>query len=159
MSVQATYDLKLTSLETPSLDDLSVGGSVTDRFDLSGILTGTSAVPVSKQWAERKALSAGAHNIDLTSLARAGLATVDMTGLKVQLFKFRNRSEASSMTVKAAASLGYAIFGASGQHVLGPGEALLIYGADQKADVAADEKVIAVTGTGTDAFDVQIVAG
>lgn len=128
-------------------------------LSLTGQLTGDTQIPVSKQAVFEKALAAGVGTIDLTSLPGVS-GTVDGSGLKVQLLILRNKpGNANAITIKAGASNGYDIFGASGEITLAPGQAIILFGDDKSPDVAAGDRTIDLTGSLTQVLQVHVVLG
>lgn len=124
------------------------------------VLNATSTPAVTKGWQDQVALSGGAVTIDLTALALTGLTSVDFTGLKVQAVKIKvSASATGAMTFVPGATTGYNIFGASGSLVLPPGGVAVIYAPEGWADVGAGAKNIDVSGTGTETFWIEMVAG
>lgn len=163
---QVEFDLKCKVTETIPLgldgvtDQAFVAQIATDTS--SGTKTPSSQVPCTTRWEDTLSLSGGTYTIDLTALASGNLPTKDLTGLKVQFFKFRNRSGNANMTIADGAANGYHIFGdASGQITLPPGMEVLLAAtaAEGLPDVSGTAKNITITGTGAQSFDVQIVAG
>ena len=164
---QCEFDFKLKVTETIALgldgvtDQAFVAQIGTDVS--SGTKTPTSAVPCTQRWEDTISLVAGAHTIDLTALPNGNLANKDFTGLTVQFIKVINPStNANSITVKDGATNGYLIYGdTSGQVTIAPGM-MNFHGAAETeglAAVSATVKTIDITGTGTQSFKVQVVAG
>jgi len=111
-------------------------------------------------------LSSGTATIDLTALTRGngGATAVNMSGLKVQIFKFENVStNTAAITITDGASNGYNIFGdASGQVTLGIGCVLQVVcpTAEYLPDVAAGAKDIDLSSSDQDAtINVMLAAG
>lgn len=135
--------------------------ATTNGLNETGTLTASTSVPVIKHVAYQKTMSGGAATIDLTSQPGINTAeTIDMTGLKVQLAKFRNlATNANNITVAKGASNGHTLLGASWEFTLAPGQSVTIYGNEAVADVAAGVKTIDITGTGSQVLEIQMVAG
>ena len=164
---QCEFDFKLKVTETIAL---GLDG-VTDQACVaqiaastsSGTKTPSTAVPCTQRWEDTVALAAGTVTLDLTALSSGNLPTKDLTGLTVQFIKVINPStNANNITVADGAANGYLIFGdASGQITIPPGMGVM-FGAmvtEGLAAVSATVKNITITGTGTQTFDIQIVAG
>lgn len=110
----------------------------------------------------QKALTAGAATIDLTALPLTGATsqTQSFNGLKLRAAKFRNPSSNSgAITIQTGASNGYAPFGTAGVVVLSPGQSALVNYESDAAAVSSTVKNIGLSGTGTEALDVILVAG
>lgn len=164
---QCEFDFKLKVTETIPLGlDAVTDQPFIEQIDTtnsSGTKTPTTSVPCTQRWADTVSLSGGTVTIDLTALSNGNLPTKDFTGLTVQFIKVRNPStNANNITVADGAANGYLIFGdASGQVTIPPGMTVM-FGAvatEGLAAVSATVKNITVTGTGSQAFDIQIVAG
>jgi hypothetical protein len=161
MSVAATYSLKLEVRETLTVgvDAASLPVVLHDQLNVSGTLNATSAVPATKHIQDAAVpLAAGVYTIDLTALPGTGGATVDGTGLKVQLIRIHNKG-AAAMTFADGVTNGYELLGAAWTITLPPGGAMQFYLPDTAPDIGASAKTIDVTGTGTQTFDLSIVMG
>ncbi len=94
MSLSVTYDSTVTVEETLTGNApfaTSAKKKVThDQFDTSTTLNAGSTPPATTFAAFQKALSSGTATIDLTSVTGTNGATVNFTGLKLQLVKIRN---------------------------------------------------------------------
>lgn len=126
------------------------------------ILNASSTPPAAKVATFRKSLSAGAATVDMTSLAGAGAngATVDLTGLKVQVLRLKAlATNANPLTVTVGATNGYDLLGAGFNVALKPGQRVDIWGNDLTPDVASGDKTLDLAGTGTESIDIQIIAG
>lgn len=153
---QCTITERLT-LTGPSV---SVVDLVFDQFNNLDTLTADSTVPVTKSFAAELALSTGAKILDLTALTDGVLATKDFTGLKVQVIKLINKTgNANDMTFAVGASNGYNLMGSDWTITLTAGQHILLFGNDATPDVGSGAKTIDVTGTGSQAFQILIVAG
>ena len=162
-AVSAAYALALKVAETLGLAlDHATDVDAEHDFAISGTLNGTSTPPATKAFSDEGQLSGGTKTIDLTALVGALAASVDFTGLKVQLVKIRaDSANTSTITVKDGATNGYNLFGdASGQITLGAKDAALLFFNDSLPDVAAGAKDIDITSSDVDAkYDIIIVAG
>jgi nitrogen fixation protein FixH len=164
MSVAVTYASTVTTVETLATNvpaASSNGKAVTHNgYNSSQSLTGTTAVPVTKCAYFSKALSSGAGTIDLTALTGTNGATVDLTGLKVQVAKFKNpAANANPITVTFGASNAYLLGGSAFKWILSPGQEITIFGNDAAPDVSSTAKNIDISGTGAQALECSIVAG
>lgn len=157
--VSAAYALKCDATE--QLDSAPGANSpqiTHNKYSSSGTLTPTSTVPGTKVVANRYALVAGAKTLDLTALVGTNGVTVDGTGLKLQILKLKNVG-ANRMTFAQGGSNAYQVGGANFTIPLEPNQEVLLFGADLNPDVSGTVKNIAVTGTGTQEFEVVLVMG
>lgn len=162
MAVTAELTCTLSVRETLVTGVDAAGSPVithgTNSFKTSETLTSSSTPPVTKYYAATVALVAGAKTLTLTSLTGAN-GTVDMTGLKIQVFKIRNNSATNTLNVAEGASNGYPLFGASNDVTLPANGELMFFAHDGSADVAAGDATIDFAGTTTETFNVEILAG
>lgn len=165
-SVTATFLARLSIAETVALAlDSSADPTINNNFDdVTETLTASTTVPVTKVYTDTISLVAGAATIDLTSLTGPGGTAVTFDGLKVQLVRITcPTGNSGGITFAVGAANGYNLFGAdnvSAERVeIMPGGAELRYTPDNGEDVDATHKQIDVTGTGTDSFNIELVAG
>ena len=166
MSVSALYVMKLIATETP---DLGLDNADNVPFDhdigvVNGTLIASSTVPATKASSDDINLVAGAATIDLTSLPGPLSTTVTFDGLKVQLVKIKcPTTNTGGVTFAVGAANGYNLFGAdnaSAERVeVMPGGSEMRQTPNNGEDVDATHKNIDVTGTGTEAFQIELVAG
>jgi len=163
MSVSLTVGMKMTAVETletnvpaAATNGKTVTHSAFNKTDT--VLTASTTPPVTKPSYSQPALSGGAYTINLAALSGVNGATVDLTGLKVQAIKIKNNG-ANVMSFTEGASNGYALLGASFLFAVQPGQEIMILGNDATPDVAAGDRTIDVTGTGSQSFDLAVVAG
>lgn len=163
MAITVNYVSQLTVVEELSGEYLGDDDTVTTNgLNTTEEFTASTAVPVSKYSAGQLTLSGGSGSIDLTSLPDAnGVAgAVTFLGLKVNAYKFRNKStNANNITIAEGASNGYPLHGASFTLTLRPGEELTYRGKDLGTDVAAGDRILDVTGTGSQILEFELVAG
>ncbi len=163
-SVRARYDFYLSVLETLALSqDLASDPDITHALTGgTATLDGTTTPPVTKCWTDTRTLSGGTETLDLTALTRSPVATVDLTGLKVQLVLiFAATANTQVLTVAGAAATPYELFGdSSGQASIPAGGRYAIFGNDGLADVSASVKSVTVSSTHlTASYSIIIVAG
>lgn len=162
MSVSLAYDFKATVTEvvTGNTDAYSSSNRtvISDQFNESGTLTSATTPPVTKSAKFVKALAVGAGTIDLTSLTGANGASVDGTGLKVQLFRMKNLG-ANPMTITFGAATPYALAGATFVVILAQNQVWQFYGNDATPDIAAGAKHMDLSGTASQTCEVSIVMG
>jgi hypothetical protein len=164
MSVELTYAATVNAVET--LEDNVPAATAPnrkvrhDQYNGAASLSGSTTPPVTRVAAFEKALSAGAATIDLTSLLGTNGATVDGTGLKVQVLKIKNKTaNANPITVKVGLTDGYQLAGANFEAQISPGQEFLFYGNDATPDIGATARTLDLAGTGSQAAEVIIVMG
>lgn len=157
-----TLMLQFTAQETLDSSDAPAASSdkrlTHDGFNIAALTLNASSTPdVEKVAYFTKTLSGGAATIDLTALSHNG-QTVDMTGKKLRaiMVKFAS-TNVGSLNIAPGASNGYDLFGASNDITIPaqtgtlPGVVLMTCG-DSAPAVAAGDKNIDLTGTGTESF-------
>jgi hypothetical protein len=164
MSVAVTYASTLTAVETltNNVPDAAAPIVTHSGFNSTASLGPATTPPVSKMASFQEALSAGAATIDLTALNGTNGASVTFNGLKVAAVKFQNPAgNANAITVKAGASNGYLLHGASWSIILQPGEEYLWKAGVVNAapTVGSTLKNIDLAGTGSQALNVILIAG
>ncbi len=122
-------------------------------------LTSATTPPVTKIWSDNVALAAGAKVLDLEALVNDNLPNVNFVGLKVQLLVFSVPAGNSAITITSGASNGYDIGGASSSWAIGPGGQLILLLNETAPDVAGADSEIDFAGTGSETFDILMVAG
>ena len=130
-----------------------------DNINTSAVLNASSTIPVTKMIWVNQALTAGAKTLDLTSLTGTNGASVDFTGLKVQVAKLKNPTGNAAMTIKFGAANPYNLLGASWTLIILAGQEITVYGNDATPDVAGGAKDIDIAGTGSEIIEIQLVAG
>lgn len=160
MAVSVSYALRVNVRETldSGVDGASTPVITHNALDVTGTINATSTPPATKHIQDTSALTAGAATIDLTALTGTGGATVNMTGLKVQIFRFKNNG-AATMTIGEGATNGYELLGNAWSIAVPAGGAIQLVLNETAPDVGASAKTIDIAGTGTQAFQISIVAG
>lgn len=162
MAVSVDYALKCTITETlPSNTDSAPDATrkiTHTAFNESGTLTASTTPPVTKQASFVKTLSAGTGSIDLTSLTGTNGATVDGTGLKVQILRVKNLG-ANNLVIVPGASNGIDLMGASSSITVFPGASFEYYFNDGSPDIASGDRTLDLTGTGSQTSEWTIVMG
>lgn len=124
-------------------------------------LDATTTPAVTKATAFNHAMSAGAGTINLASLP--GLTSeevIDGTGLKVQVFKFKNPSTNSgTITIVPGASNGYNLLGSSMSIELPVGAEISCKIPEGTPDIASGARTIDISGTGTDELSIAVGMG
>ena len=158
MSVSASVSFLCTVAETlPNNTDSASDANrkVTHAaFDETFTLTAASAVPATTFAGFVKALTAGAATIDLTSLTGTNGATVNGTGLRLQVLRVKNLG-ANDLTFATGASNGYVV----GTHTVKTNGIVMFYFADGLADIDGTHKTIDLTGTTTQTSEWSLVMG
>ncbi len=126
---------------------------------LAAKLTSSTTPAVTKIWSDNVALTAGAKTLDLEALVNDNLPNVDFVGLKVQLLVLSNPAGNNIITITSGASNGYDLGGASSSWALGPGEQMILLLNEGSPDVAAADSELDFAGTGSETFDILMVAG
>lgn len=164
-SISVAYAAAATVTETVgSTPATASSGSdatlVHNQFNKTATLNASSTPPATKHAAFEKALVAGAGTIDLTALPGTNNGSVDGTGLKVQVAYIKAKAaNGNPILIEVGASNGYELAGADFSVSLQPGQEFLFFGNDATPDVASGDKILDLTGTGTDGLQVEIVLG
>jgi len=163
MSVAVTYESKCTVLETleANIDSLGSDKQVThNQFNTSQSLTNATTPPVTKVAAAVVALVDSAKTIDLTELTGTNGVTVNGTGLKVQVLKFKNKEDsANAMSIVPGETNGYDLGGADMKVTLQPGQEVTLYGNDASPDIGGTDKTLDLAGTAVQECELMIVMG
>ena len=159
MAVSVAYGFKLHTTETLEVGVAGVQSSqvIHSNYDESATLTATTTPPVTKIVTFLLTLTAGAATINLAALIGVNGATYDLTGLRVQFLRIKNLSTANTMTFSEGAANGIALVGLP--EVIPFGGIVQKFYNDSAPDIAAGDRTIDVTGTGTDTAEVTIIAG
>jgi hypothetical protein len=162
MSVTTTYASTVTTVETleTNVPAASAGDKTVTHngFNSSAALNAGSTPPATKCAYFTQALTAGAATIDLTALTGTNGATVNGTGLKLQVLKIKNLG-ANTLTITTGASNGYAVAGADFSVALAQNQEFTFYGNDATPEIASDAKTIDLAGTSAQTSQVTIVMG
>lgn len=162
MSVDVNYSSKITTTEVLATN-MTEANDATVRFngmDTTATLNASSTPAVTKAAFFAQALTGGAATVDLTALTGANGATVDGSGLRVQLLKAQNPStNTGAITIAIGASNGYDGFGAAFSVAVDPGAEILIRTDDAGSDIGATKKNLDLSGTGTEALTLGIIMG
>lgn len=156
--VSLVYNGSVTVTETLATILATAPVLVYDFLNKSSSYNGATTPAVTKAAVNSKAMSAGAATIDLTLLASTNNVNVDMTGLKVQAYKFQNPG-ANAITVKNGASTGYLLGGVAWSLTIPPGGEFQGYLNNVSQSVGGTTKNIDISGTGTDTLNYILVFG
>lgn len=164
MAVTVTYAATVNTVETLSTNVPAIStanNTITHSgYSTTATLTASTTPPVTQCAYFLKALTVGAATIDLTALTGTNGATINGTGLKVQVAKFKNpATNANNITVKFGAANPYNLLGASWTLILAPGQEITVYGNDATPDIAAGAKDIDLSGTGSQELQCSIIMG
>ena len=164
MSVALTLTSNITAVETLETNvpaASTANKKIThDQFNSVQSLTAATTPPVTKVAAFQQALTAGAATIDLENLTGTNGATVVGTGLRAQAMKVRNPStNANEITIAEGAANGYDGFGSGFSATLEPGAEATFFTNDGGTDISATNSDLDISGTSTQALDVEIVLG
>lgn len=162
MSVSVAYGLTATIEETlPTNTDSAADASrkVThSSFNESGTLTAASSPPATVQASFVKAMSGGAATIDLTALTGTNGATVDGTGLRVQVIRVKNLG-ANVLNVAIGASNGWDGMGSAFSVDLAQNGVFEAFLNDAGSNISSTIKTIDLAGTTTQTSEWTIVMG
>lgn len=147
-----TLDTGLTATDSDSV-------LTWDGINTLKTLNASSTPAVTKFVRFDQALTASSATIDLTSMTGTNGASVDFTGLKVQVAKFKNQSGNAAMTIKFGAANPYNLLGASFTLILPDEGEITLYLPEGAPDVAGGAKDIDLAGTGSEILEVQLFAG
>lgn len=168
MSVTCTFKSQVDVVETleTNVPAMASGASISHTgYSTSKALSATGSVSqgaITKCAIFSKALSGGSATIDCTSLTGTNGATVDLTGLKIQVMKFKNPStNANTISVTKGASngLGVTTSGTSFTVPIAPGAEWTYYGNESTPDVGSGAKTFDLSGTGSQTLEVTLLAG
>jgi hypothetical protein len=157
MAISTTYDFNITSRETlagtPGASNPLVNHN---NYNESAVLNSSSTPPATKAAYFLLTLTAGAATINLAALTGANDATVDGTGLRVQLIRIKNLG-ANSMAFSEGASNGIAL--ACGTITVPAGGITQILLNDASPDIASGDRTIDVAGTLVQTAEITIIMG
>ncbi len=150
LTIKETFTTDVEAANSPTFTHNVFNGTQT--------LQSSSAVPASKCIARTLALTAGALTIDLTALVGSGGVAVDFTGLKVQAVLIANPST-HDIVFTFGASNGYLLLGTGWKFTLKAGQKIEFFLNNLAPSVDGTHKTVDITGTGTDTFNIELVAG
>lgn len=162
MAVTCQYTSNVTARETLSTGVSSSNGDNTiihDAINTEKTLDASSTPAVTKMAWMNQALSGGTATIDLTSLTGTNGAAVTLSGLKVQVIKFKNPAGNAAITITFGASNPYLLWGAGFKVILNAEDEHAFFGNDSTPDVAGGAKDIDISGTGSEVLEFQVSAG
>ena len=138
----------------------ATGGAAVSHtaFSLRTRLSSTTTPDVEAVSYQVAALVAGAKTIDLTALPTTE-GTYNATGKKVRAFMVKNRTGNAALTISEGATDGYALLGAGFSFRLAANQQAVFYLADAAPVVAAADKTIDLSGTGTQESEITFIIG
>lgn len=162
MSVSLAYksEVTVTEVVTGNTDAYAAANRtvISDEFNTTAALASGTTPPVTKVASFVQALSTGTATVDLTSLTGANGASVDGTGLKVQVLKMKNLG-ANTMSITFGAANPYALAGADFKVSLTQNQEITFYGNDASPDIASGAKNMDLAGTASQTAELTIVMG
>lgn len=158
MAVSVAYAFNMTVTETL---EAGVPGAENPRivhsgYNESGTINSASTPPATKHAQFLQALTAGAATINLAALIGTNGATVDGTGLRLQMIRVKNLG-ANSMTFSEGASNGIAA--GCLPFTVPAGGIVQFYLNDASPDIASGDRTIDIAGTTTQTAEISIVMG
>ncbi len=166
MSATMTFKSKVTTSEilaaasVPAASAEAYRTVIHDDFDTEVTLDDSSTPVISEVVAAEITLSGGAIGIDLTALVGTNGKAVDMTGLKVQVIKFKApAANTIAINVTVGIANGYELAGAGFDIDVEPGAEWTFYGSEATPDVGAAACELDLTGAGVEMLEVMIAAG
>lgn len=162
MSVSCAYAFTATVTETlentPGATSSNKVVTHNDYNEAATIDATTLASPATKCAHFLATLSTGTVSIDLSALSGTNGATIDTTGLKVQLVRVKNLG-ANNLTIKSGASNGHNFFTATDGTVIPPSGVAMFFAPEGTQDVASGDRIWDLSGTGSQTSEWTIVAG
>ena len=148
--------------ETVALDrDYSPNPQILHQITLPTplLLDGTTSPPATKIYADKLALTGGAKTINLRSLANGNLPDFTFLNLKVQVFVFSCPISNTGVITMTPGTNDYDMGGASMSLACSPGGTIVLLFDDNSPTVVDNDKHLDFAGTGSETFDLLIVAG
>lgn len=165
MAVVATVHAGVTVQETigSGAPAASAGQTTVTQsaWNINDRLEATSTPPVDSGVAIEGTIGGGGTtDLDLTSLTGLNSAAYNFSGKKIQALLFRTPSTATgAQTIGPGAANGYALFGGTVALPNSPGEQFVKKWKDTLPDVDGTHKVVRVTGTAGETYQLVLVAG
>lgn len=151
--------MTMTETLTSSVTGVSQPRVVHDAFNQSVTLNSTTTPDAEYVSSGTQALTAGAYTLDLTALPGVGGGTQTFTGKKLRAYLFGNVSTNSGTFTFTVGGSNPHTIGTNWKETLLPGQYVLKYMYTAGETIDATHKNLAVTGTGTESFVFQLVAG
>ncbi len=162
MSVSVNYAATVTVQETLGTNTGSAPAATRvithSDYNEAASLNASSTPPATVCAHFLQALTAGAATVNLAALTGTNGATVDTTGLKVQVLRVKNLG-ANNLVITPGASNGIDLFGGSSSVTVFPGGHVQFFLNNAAPDVAAGDRTLDLAGTGSQTSEWTIVAG
>ena len=164
MSVDASIQMAIKVAETLAMTSLGSDSNGVVHYNLfhEAVLHSGTTPDLDSVWGARVSLSAGDGTIDLAALARTGQTNLDLTGKVVHAWLIHLLAASAAMSFQGGATNPFELFGGATSLInLEPDEWRMGYrpGSTGYGTVAAGAKEIDIAETGTDQFDIVLVAG
>jgi len=160
--VEVDLKLKVTETKALAMDGVTDPSIVVETAtSAKDDYSPTTTVPMTTVWADVRTFTT-AETLDLTALPQANFtANINFTGLKLQAIKIiAAAANAGGITFVHGLTNGYHLWGAAtGSVTVLPGCSVMMVCNDNLDDVATADATIDVSGTGTLAYDIELVAG
>jgi hypothetical protein len=163
MSVKVAYNSDLVTEETLTVNAAHLSAAkVTSSglsTDLSNLIS-SSTPPCAQRAGAEVTLSNGSGSIDMAALLGTNGVTVVGTGQRAQFVKFQAKSDnANPITISKGGTNGYDGFGADFSISLIAGAEVLVRLMDAGSDVASGNRILDLTGTGSQVLSYEIILG
>lgn len=147
------------TLDGDGLDNQVV--ALSDYEVRPGNLSSTSDIPVDSASVKPYSLSGGTCTIDLTAIATTTSSSASLSGKKIQGLRFTNPAGNSAMTITGEGTNGYSLGSAITIPAASASNAavLILWYPEALADVASGDRYLVVTGTGSQSFYLEVLAG
>ena len=162
MAIDAKIQIKPVITETLGTGVAGASDKVIvhDLYKVDTTIKAGSTVPATKCAVFSQALSSGTASINLAALTGTNGAAVDFTGLKLQYLQISSATANGTLEVDVGSSNGYNLGNnAATEFHIGGGDTVAFYYTETNPDVASGARVIDLVGTGTETFDVVLIAG
>ena len=133
--------------------------SITHAFTVDQDFPNGTSLPATVVGSFTLTLASSTAFIDMNAVPIGNGATADATGLKLQCLAVANRSGNGDLVLSYGTSSPYNFAGTSFNFAMEAGGKFLAFQNDGAADVSTAARYILATGTGTQSFDVMVIAG
>lgn len=156
LKVTKTIDVGVSGAENPV-------GRVETATKMAGYIDQNTTPASKSEWISSRTITATSEQLNLAALTYGNLPTVDFTtgSYRVQFTKIVcSTANTTGITIQPSTANGYNIFGTTQPVTIPEGGAMLFYGANKLAQVAAGARLVSVTATTSgQSYDIQLVAG
>jgi hypothetical protein len=163
MAVQTNFTMGMRIAKSMALT--SIGGGTAATGIEQGMTTAFSwnaatTPAIDESYSGRFTLSGGALTVALDALAQQNQPALDLSTKVIYAFCIHNLAASAAMTFVGAAANPYELFGgATSEITLDPDGWCMFSSPTGFGTVGASNSDIDVSGTGTDSFDLMLVAG